>query len=54
MKKVIVGLLIGLVLCFVLGVVLSDFLWCVENYPIENYAHCLYYENNLFGRFIQP
>ena len=34
--------------------VLGDVNWCIDNYALDRVSHCLYYENNLFGRYIQP
>jgi len=35
-------------------IVLGDLNWCVDNYSLDRIAHCVYYENGLFGWYIQP
>ena len=36
---------------FTLG---TDVGWCFENYSIERIPHCMWFENSITGRFIQP
>jgi len=34
--------------------VLPDLAWCHENYAIDRIPHCYFYENSIWGRFINP
>jgi hypothetical protein len=50
-----VSLVLFVILMFVLGItLLSDVSWCRENYPSSEIAHCMHYENSVYGRYIQP
>ncbi len=53
--KLATVLAFAIILCVITSIVLSDTIWCIENYGIDvDIIHCLHYENNLYGKFIQP
>lgn len=50
---VFLTVVILLAACVVLVVtLLGDLAWCVEN--SGEVAHCMHYENNVYGRYVQP
>ena len=51
---VVLGVILAVLVAFLVGVLLSDFAWCHDNYQVDRIPHCMWYENNIFGRFIQP
>jgi len=53
MKRVLI-IVLAFVLLIVAIILLGDLEWCVDNYALDRVGHCMLYENNLFGRFIQP
>jgi hypothetical protein len=52
--KLVLVFAITLMVFALLVIILGDVSWCVDNYALDRVPHCLYHENNLFGKFIQP
>lgn len=57
MSNTVKGLLVAsavIAIC-VLIVLALDYAWCVENWGFHRHAlECVYWENSLFGKFVQP
>lgn len=52
---VFLGMVVGWLLATIVTNLIADLLWCVEQYGNHSIVgHCMWYENLLFGRFIQP
>jgi hypothetical protein len=58
MTRKYLAVALGLVLLglavYLAAVLLPDLAWCIENYSYDRVPHCMWYENSLFGRFVQP
>ncbi len=52
--KLVLVWVVVLLLFAIFITILGDVNWCVENYAPDYIPSCLYYENSLFGRYIQP
>ena len=52
--KLTLVIVLAFVLLIVGIVLLGDTLWCAENYALDRVPHCMYYENSILGRYIQP
>ena len=52
---VIVGVVVGILSIQTLyPILISDLRWAFENYPDDRILHSMFYENSIFGRFVQP
>jgi hypothetical protein len=48
------GLILAVLAAVLAVVLLQDLAWCHENYAADRIPHCMWFENNIFGRFVQP
>ena len=52
--KLVLVIVLAVVLFVLVFILLGDLGWCVENYAPGDIGHCMVYENNVFGQYIQP
>ena len=52
--KLVLVIILAVVLFVLVFILLGDLGWCVDNYALDRVTHCMVYENNVFGQYIQP
>lgn len=53
-NMIILFLVVVAALYLIFNSILPDLAWCRENYSASQIPHCYFYENSIFGRFINP